>query len=165
MKIEIQRLRAAKEEAQKKAQRELEAVKRAGKESATQIEKKGEGRVRKERAKSQETPTTHEQAKDISQQVPIMNAIPLSTIFPARSSHIGVTPYPGQAVAEKTWNEILTEHGYKPKKQSSSSEIGKAPRGYTKKMFHEFLDKKKAEEKEQLERVTQTSPPPGPSPK
>ena len=158
MKAEIQRLRMEKEETQRKAQRELEAVRRARDENTTQVEEKG-------KAKSQKTPTPHEQAKDTSQQVPIMNAIPLSTMLPARSSHIGVTPYPGQAAAEKTWNEILTQHGYKPKKQSSSSKIGKAPRGYTKQMFREFLDKKKAEEKEQLEKVTQTSPPPGPGPK
>ena len=82
-----------------------------------------------------------------------------------RSSHIGVDPYLGQAAAEKTWNEILSEHGYKPKKQSSSSKMGKVPRGYTKQMLREFLDKQKMEENEQLGKTVQPSPPPASGPK
>ena len=92
-----------------------------------------------------------------------MDAIPLSTMQPAKSSRTGEVLYPGKADAEKIWNEILTKHGHQPKKQTSSTETGKAPRGYTKQMVRDFLDRKKAEEKEKL--ATQVPPPPAPGPK
>ena len=40
MKAEIQKLKVGKEEAQRKAQKELEVVKKVGEESAAQVEKK-----------------------------------------------------------------------------------------------------------------------------
>lgn len=164
MKAEIQKLKVAKEEAQRKSRKELEAVKKAGEESAAQIEKREKDRIKKEMAKSQETPTHHEQVKDTSFQIPVMDAIPLSIVLPTRSPHVGETTYLGQAATEKAWNEILTQHGYKPKKQSTSSDTGKAPRGYTKQSVRDFLDRKAAEAREQQEKVAQTPPPPGPGP-
>ena len=92
-----------------------------------------------------------------------MNAIPLSTMLPTKSPHIREVSHPGKAEAERLWNEILTKHGHKPKKQTSSSEMGKVPRGYMKQMVRDFIEKKKAEEKEEL--VTQVPLPPAPSPR
>ena len=128
------------------------------------LKKKEKDKVEKEIAKSQETPTHHEQVKDTSFQVPVMDVIPLSIVLPARSSDVGETTYLGQAAAEKAWNEILTQHGYKPKKQSTSSDTRKVPRGFTKQMVRDFRDRKAAEEKEQQEKVAQTPPSPSPGP-
>ena len=91
-----------------------------------------------------------------------MNAIPLSTVLPAKSPHIREVSHPGKAEGERLWNEILTKHGHKPKKQTSSLETGKVPRGYTKQMVQDFIERKKAEEKEEL--ATQVPPPPAPGP-
>ena len=140
-------------------------MKRDGSKVATQTEKTGEDKVRKNSAKSQKTPVPHEQAKETSRQALIMNVIPLSTMPPAKSSHTGDASYPGKENAEKLWNEILTKHGHQPKKQTSSAEMEKAPRGYTKQMVHDFIDRKKAEEKAKLEKVNQASPPPATGPK
>ena len=156
IKAEIQKLKAAKEETQKKAQQELEAVRRAKEKNATQVEGK-------EKTKPQKVPISREPTKVPSQWILIMNAIPLSTMHPTKSSHTGEVSYPGKADAEKLWNEILTKHGHQPKKQAASSEAGKAPRGYTKQMVRDFLDRKKAEEKE--EQATQVPPPPAPGSK
>ena len=134
-------MKLAKEETQRKAQLELEAVRKARDKDAAQVEGKG-------KAETQKAPTSHKQVKVPHRQVPIMDAIPLSTMHPAKSSHTGEVSYRGKAEAERIWNEILTKHGHQPKKQTASTEMGKAPRGYTKQMVRDFVDRKKAEEKE-----------------
>ena len=92
MKAEIQKLKTAKEETQRKAQQELEAVRRARDKNVVQVEEKG-------KAKSQKIPIPREQAKVSHPQVPIMDAIPLSTMQPAKSSRTGEVSYPGKADA------------------------------------------------------------------
>ena len=140
MKAEIQKLKLAKEETQKKAQQELDAVRRARDKSAFQVEEKV-------RVEPQKAPITR-----------VMNAIPLNTVLPTTSSHAREVSFPGMAEAEKIWNDIVTKYGSKPKKQTSSAERGKVPRGYTKQMVQDWANRKKAEEKEKL--AAQVPPPP-----
>ncbi len=160
-----------KEEDQRKVRQELKATRKAAEEEAVQKEKEMEEIKKiemrekdilgKGKAKVQEASSRCEEVGETDPKIPIMDAIPLKAIRPTSDPAHEKSTHLGQVTIKKTWDEILKQQGYKRKKQSASRGSVKLPRGYTKHMVHEFLERKAAKEKEKQKKVAQNPPPPG----
>lgn len=100
---EVQRLKTQREEAQQKAREDMEAAKKAREERAAQAKEEMEearravrrekDRLRREKEKFREASSQLDEEANPGPKIPVINAVPLSTVLPPNDPGCGPAAY------------------------------------------------------------------------